>query len=129
MNRILKVKLNRTQVKNWLHFVALFFLVTVNSIFVTALDFNGLEWLIGVPIYVFLMWSFRVSFVSKNNKLDKVEYSFNLLGVYFLKVKHGGKTWRTKSRDKNIVLGLEDIGQITIDAVQLHKSGPLYSLS
>lgn len=119
--------------KNHLFNLLTFFLwvplVVITAIFITVVDYHGFEWLIGLVIFVLLLWIYRVSYSFYDGVVD-IKFSFNLLGFYFatVKIKASGVSIREKkvTRKKIFSLSVGKDKKILCDFTKLHKLGPRF---
>jgi hypothetical protein len=119
--------LKKRNLYNWLKFILWVPLVVITAIFVTAVNFYGLEWVVGAILFCALLWVYRISYSFSGTEI-MVGYSFNLLGFYFLSVESNGLKVTKVTRDKLIKFKVGEKKEFILDSTQLHKTGPQFKL-
>lgn len=119
--------LKKRNLYNWLKFILWVPLVVITAIFVTAVNFYGLEWIVGAILFFALLWIYRISYSFSGTEI-MVGYSFNLLGFYFLSVEANGLKVTKVTRDKLIKFKVGEKKEFIFDSTQLHKTGPQFKL-
>ena len=112
---------------NWLKFILSVPLIVIIAIFVTAVNFYGIEWIVGAILFCALLWVYRVSYSFSDAEV-MVGYSFNLLGFYYLSVKLNGSKVKKVTREKIIKFKVSEKKEFILDSTQLHKTGPKFKL-
>ena len=98
--------LKKRNLYNWLKFILSVPLIVIIAIFVTAVNFYGIEWIVGAILFCALLWVYRVSYSFSDAEV-MVGYSFNLLGFYYLSVKLNGSKVKKVTREKIIKFKVE----------------------
>ena len=119
--------LKKRNLYNWLKFILSVPLIVITAIFVTAVNFYGIEWIVGAILFCALLWVYRVSYSFSDAEV-MVGYSFNLLGFYYLSVKLNGSKVKKVTREKIIKFKVSEKKEFILDSTQLHKTGPKFKL-
>jgi len=119
--------LKKRNLYNWLKFILSVPLIVIIAIFVTAVNFYGIEWIVGAILFCALLWVYRVSYSFSDAEV-MVGYSFNLLGFYYLSVKLNGSKVKKVTREKIIKFKVGEKKEFILDSTQLHKTGPQFKL-
>ncbi|MDI4669755.1 hypothetical protein MKZ42_15510 [Pseudoalteromonas shioyasakiensis] len=119
--------LKKRNLYNWLKFILSVPLIVIIAIFVTAVNFYGIEWIVGAILFCALLWVYRVSYSFSDAEV-MVGYSFNLLGFYYLSVKLNGSKVKKVTREKIIKFKVSEKKEFILDSTQLHKTGPKFKL-
>jgi len=117
--------LKKRNLYNWLKFILSVPLIVIIAIFVTAVNFYGIEWIVGAILFCALLWVYRVSYSFSDAEV-MVGYSFNLLGFYYLSVKLNGSKVKKVTREKIIKFKVGEKKEFILDSTQLHKTGPKF---
>ncbi|RZF84266.1 hypothetical protein CWC26_10910 [Pseudoalteromonas sp. S4488] len=117
--------LKKRNLYNWLKFILSVPLIVIIAIFVTAVNFYGIEWIVGAILFCALLWVYRVSYSFSDAEV-MVGYSFNLLGFYYLSVKLNGSKVKKVTREKIIKFKVGEKKEFIFDSTQLHKTGPKF---
>lgn len=119
--------LKKRNLYNWLKFILSVPLIVIIAIFVTAVNFYGIEWIVGAILFCALLWVYRVSYSFSDAEV-MVGYSFNLLGFYYLYVELNGLKVKKVTREKIIKFKVGEKKEFLLDSTQLHKTGPQFKL-
>ena len=117
--------LKKRNLYNWLKFILSVPLIVIIAIFVTAVNFYGIEWIVGAILFCALLWVYRVSYSFSDAEV-MVGYSFNLLGFYYFSVKLNGSKVKKVTREKIIKFKVGEKKEFILDSTQLHKTGPKF---
>lgn len=119
--------LKKRNLYNWLKFILLVPQIVIIAIFVTAVNFYGIEWVVGAILFCALLWVYRVSYSFSDAEVI-VRYSFNLLGFYYLSVELNDSKVKKVTREKIIKFKVGEKEEFILDSTQLHKTGPQFKL-
>jgi len=92
---------------NWIRFVIFFPIILVNSLLFKIFDWNGLEWVLTIFIYLIIIWLYRVKYskdIVIGSEMLNVVVRANIVGFRSYKVSHSsyGAIFCKKTRKKKV---------------------------